>query len=67
MKEWRIRSSILGHQVRIRQGERTLFGQALDVDEQGGLTVMAGDVENLRLVETPSRSTRPSRRGPRRL
>jgi len=77
LKEWRIRSSVLGHQVRIRQGERTLFGQALDVDEQGGLmvrtdwgfieTVTAGDVENLRLVEPPSRSKRPARRVPRRL
>jgi hypothetical protein len=54
-----------------------LFGQALDVDEQGGLmvrtdwgfieTVTAGDVENLRLVEPPSRSKRPARRVPRRL
>ncbi|MDD1763008.1 MAG: biotin--[acetyl-CoA-carboxylase] ligase [Methanothrix sp.] len=69
LKEWRLRSTVLGRQVRIRQGDRTLFGQALDVDAQGALlvrtdwgfteAVTAGDVENLRLVDPASRRHRP--------
>ncbi len=59
LKEWRARSTVLGHQVRIHQGTRSLFGQALDVDAHGALLVRndvgitervtAGDVETLRL------------------
>jgi BirA family biotin operon repressor/biotin-[acetyl-CoA-carboxylase] ligase len=77
LKEWRLRSTILGRQVKIRQGERTLFGQALDVDDQGALlvrtdwgfteTVMVGDVENLRLMEPSGKRRGKSRKRLHRL
>jgi BirA family biotin operon repressor/biotin-[acetyl-CoA-carboxylase] ligase len=77
LKEWRLRSTVLGRQVKIRQGERTLFGQALDVDDQGALlvrtdwgfteAVTVGDVENLRLVEPGVKTRGKGRKRPRRL
>jgi BirA family biotin operon repressor/biotin-[acetyl-CoA-carboxylase] ligase len=77
LKEWRLRSTVLGRQVKIRQGERTLFGHALDVDDQGALlvrtdwgfteAVTVGDVENLRLLEPGVKILGKSRKRPRRL
>lgn len=77
LKEWRLRSTVLGRQVKIRQGERTLFGQALDVDDQGALlvrtdwgfteAVTVGDVEQLRLEEPRGRSGGNGLKRPRRL
>jgi len=75
LTEWRARSTVLGHQVRIRQGDRTLYGQAQDVDAQGALLVRndvgmvervtAGDVDRLRL-EAPRTSIRRAGTGRRR-
>jgi BirA family biotin operon repressor/biotin-[acetyl-CoA-carboxylase] ligase len=77
LKEWRLRSTILGRQVKIRQGERILFGQALDVDDQGALlvrtdwgfteVVTVGDVENLRLAEDGRKTRGKHTKGERRL
>lgn len=77
LREWRLRSTVLGRQVRVRQGERTFFGQALDVDAQGALllrtdwgfteTVTAGDVDQLRLVEPGVRRSGRTTRSRRRL
>jgi BirA family biotin operon repressor/biotin-[acetyl-CoA-carboxylase] ligase len=76
LREWRVRATVLGRQVKIHQGDRVLFGQALDVDDQGALlvrndwgfteTVTAGDVETLRLAPL-RRSRRPVRVRPGRL
>ena len=76
LHEWRIRATVLGRQVKIHQGGRVLFGQALDVDEQGALlvrndwgfteTVTTGDVETLRLAP-PGRTRRSVRRRSSRL
>jgi BirA family biotin operon repressor/biotin-[acetyl-CoA-carboxylase] ligase len=67
LREWRARASVLGRQVRIVQGDRTLFGQALDVDSHGALLVRndvgitervtAGDVETLRMAEPKGQKT----------
>jgi BirA family biotin operon repressor/biotin-[acetyl-CoA-carboxylase] ligase len=77
LREWRSRATVLGRQVRIRQGERTLFGQVLDINDQGALmvrtdwgfteTVTAGDVEQLRLLEPSSKTRRKVVKRPRRL
>ncbi|HET9870438.1 MAG TPA: biotin--[acetyl-CoA-carboxylase] ligase, partial [bacterium] len=59
LAEWRRRSFLNGRQVRIREADRTLYGQVQGVDETGALLVrndwgmvervLAGDVELLRL------------------
>jgi BirA family biotin operon repressor/biotin-[acetyl-CoA-carboxylase] ligase len=59
LAEWKKRAVTLGQQVRVSQGHRLFFGQAVDLDEKGALLirndlgmierVTSGDVEILTL------------------
>jgi len=59
LSEWRKRSDTLGRQVKVTQGPRHFFGQAVDVDEKGALLVRndlgmvervtSADVETLKI------------------
>lgn len=73
---WRARSAVLGRQVKVTQEGRTFFGEALHVDEKGGLWVRndlgmverltAGEIRYLRLSGARRAPSPGSKMGSRR-